>query len=217
MRRTSTAASLAVVALLEGACGRRLPTMPPPRALEEYALSRTHDGIGVAVEPILDERSSKAVFALDLPRLGFLPVYVVVRNVAGRPVLLQKTGIQLLVPGETATPAGERPSLSSNSRTTAMRVLGWTAILALPVAAIPQLVLMDIEGRRSETTTRMTEFELPDRTLAPGQSAFGYVYLPIKERRALAGSMLVVRLPHVPPDDEGEEFSFDVGGPGEPE
>jgi len=177
-------------------------------------LSQTRAGIAVAVEPILDEVTSKKIFALDLPRLGFIPVYVLVRNLAGNPVLLQKTSIELVLPGQTAMPAGEIPALASAARTNAAAVLGWTAILVVPIAAIPTLVLQDMELRRAETTKRMTEFELPDRTLTPGGSAFGFVYLPVK-RDALPGRgvVLTVRLPHVPADDEGETFSFEISGP----
>jgi hypothetical protein len=190
--------------------GTSVPLEPPrPRPMEHYVCSATKDDVWVGVEPVTEEEASKHLFALDLPGSGVVPVYVVVHNRGLSPVLVQKTGVRLQVSGQSQDHHGDSPwgSAAEHKSRAALTLL---APLAAPVFLPGLVTLQGRQARREEAAKRMMHYELPDRTLAPHDSVYGFVFLGAGRDTLVRGANLDVQVLPVSQHPEPLVFSFDL-------
>lgn len=73
----------------------QLPEIPVNNNLSEYRYFQTQNEYEIAVEPFFEENRLKQYFGKNLLAYGILPIYIIVRNIADQPLLIEKANISL--------------------------------------------------------------------------------------------------------------------------
>ena len=178
----------------------------PVRELEEYARRVNRSGITVAVEP-LSAKEQRIYLGVDLGKKGYLPVFVAARNGTDASWLLRKDSITY---GAVASSVPEIKSRGGESAVVADLALNTAAMVALaPVGGAPLPVLSSIGlqsiSRAADVRQNLLRRELQSKTLSPGGTTSGFIYVPVR-KQAVRLQITLTRAG----TSEVEKFEFDV-------
>jgi len=131
----------------------------PVRPAGEYSNKATTASLIVAVEPVEDAEQQKTYFNSHLRSKGILPVFVVIRNNSTTyTYLFDRSAIGL----------GEASELS-----------GKAARRTASLLSSGGLVDLNRLNEATEVRENMMKKEIRSKTLAPGSSVYGFVYIPV--------------------------------------
>ncbi|HTU03054.1 MAG TPA: hypothetical protein VMG58_14595 [Candidatus Sulfotelmatobacter sp.] len=174
------------------------PPPVPTGPVQSYALRQAQRGVQVALDPFFTEARTRDAFTGgdEFPARGVLPVHVILENGSAGAVQPDPLGAILF------RPDGRVPAMSPEDAFALVKLqVGWWAIGAgLLGGAAP--------GYRNEARSRdLRERALPDKPVANGAAAKGFLYFSIpSDISNLAGSWvrLPVRLA------SGDEIAFEI-------
>ena len=130
----------------------------PVRPAGEYGNKVVQGGVIVAVEPVEDLTQQKTYFNSHLTSRGILAVFLVIQNTSATDsYLFDRTAVGLTEIG---------PDSKDMRRTAALRTSGGLVDLSL---------INDVTDVRDNLLKK----ELRSKTLAPGSSMSGFIYVPV--------------------------------------
>lgn len=131
----------------------------PVRAANEYANRVVKAGLLVAIEPVEDPEQQKTYFDSHLSSKGILPVFLVIQNSsATNAYLFDKSAIGL---GDVAEITGK------GARKTASQL------------GSGGLVDLTLNHDVSQVRENLMKKEVRSKTLSPGSSVYGFIYVPV--------------------------------------
>jgi len=150
--------TLAVLFLVQpGYSSHHFPDYPV-RPAAEYANKVAKAGLIVAVEPVEDPEQQKTYFNSSLSSKGILPVFIVIQNTSATDTyLFDKSAVGL---GEAAEVSGKR---------------GKTASLLGSGGLVDLTLVTDVK----QVQENLMKKEVRSKTLSPGSSVYGFVYVPV--------------------------------------
>jgi hypothetical protein len=169
----------------------------PPRKASECAFKAAKSGLIVGVQPVEDLGDQKSYFSSDLKQKGFIPVYVVIENQSSEDsFLFDKTGVKI---GVGVAP-GSGPDVSSKSVETLQ------VVSALAISPVGIIVGAKLAKDEALVQTNLLKKEVQSKTLSPGASTSGFLYLPVPK----TGTRQPIRLKiFVTRSGDDEPFSLD--------
>jgi hypothetical protein len=167
-----------VLTILTTSCASYTAQSVTKPAVESAPFSRTEDDFTVGVTPFVDPEQSKKAFDADLKGAGILALQVIAHNNKAKRVLaVRKSDIALRLPdNKEFTPA---PASAVAARFESVAgVVGATIAFGLIglLIASGQREKAD-SARRADFTTK----EFQDATLAPQESAHGFLFFLIPD------------------------------------
>jgi hypothetical protein len=159
----------------------------PQRKANECVIKADKLKLVVGIQPMEDLNDQKNYFSMELTRRGLIPVYIVIENQSGDDsFLFDKTAISFAV-GVTA---GAGPDISSKSLQT-LQVA--SALVISPVGIIVGAKLAKDEAA---VQRNLVMKEVQSKTLSPGDSTHGFLYIPVPKdgsRQPIHLKVLVTR------------------------
>ena len=173
--------------ILLTACSTLNPSLISAPSISKYSLSKEANGLSVAIDPYFDKHRLERELGAELPD-EILPIFVVVENRSPTTYLLEKTQFTLdstrsnnegLVPTKPPIPS------ISDTEFTSMIIGAVGAAAYLPIVSIPALVISaKATDKRLYATYNFWLNEFPDKTIFPGESVSGFVYLALEKSNA---------------------------------
>ena len=162
MSRTNSLAVICTLAVLflvqPGYSSHHFPDYPV-RPAGEYANKVANAGLIVAVEPVEDPEQQKTYFNSNLSSKGILPVFIVIQNTSATDAyLFDKSAVGL---GDAAEITGK-----GTRRTASLLGSGGLVDLTLATDA-------------TQVRENLMKKEVRSKTLSPGSSVYGFVYVPV--------------------------------------
>ncbi len=153
-------------------------TQFPVRQANDYKISAQQDGVSVAIQPVESRQDQMTYFHIELSPKGFLPVFVVIHN--GSKVdslLLDESGIRYGLGGSKAEGPNENivGRNAGIASTALVPLLGGFAVVGAFVAA-------GMARDASEVSQNMILQQLQSCTLSPGETAHGFLFIPIPKK-----------------------------------
>ena len=188
MRRAFTLAL--ILAFLSASCASYTPQSVARPTVSSTVASREEQGFLVGVTPYVEAEKSKQIFDADLKQAWILALQVMVSNNGPRRLAVRKSDFILRLPaGKEYLPA---PATSVATRLESHAgVIGWTIAFGL----IGLLVASSQQDKAD--SARRADFlskEFQDTTLAPHESAHGFLFFLIPDDvRELKDTALVAR------------------------
>jgi hypothetical protein len=160
--------TLAVVLLALPVCAvDKYPDYPVPTAAS-CSVKAERAGLTVGVLPLENLQEQKTYFRAELTPKGFIPVFLVIENgSAADSFLFDKTNIGYAGVSGNATPNGA----SRAGEKMAMVGLGG-------------LIAMKLIANATEVQENILKKEVQSRTLSPGASTHGFLYIPVPKKGA---------------------------------
>lgn len=139
----------------------------PVRPAGEYAVKVERFGLTIGVEPVEELKDQKTYFNTELTPKGFIPVFIVIQNGSSKDsFIFQRTNVGYVVVSNNPVADGQS---EENAVTDVMNVPGMS----------PWKL-----GGASEIEKNILEKEVQSKTLAPGASAHGFLYIPVPRKGA---------------------------------
>jgi hypothetical protein len=133
----------------------------PVRQAGEYDVTAERAGVTIGVQPVEDLKDQKTYFDVELTPKGFVPVFIVIQNATGSDsFLFQKTNI-----GYGGVSNSPTPNIRSKVGDT-MAYLG------------PGLIAMKLITNATKVQENILKKEVQSKTLSPGTSVHGFLYIP---------------------------------------
>jgi hypothetical protein len=187
----------------------------PERKTNDCAVKAEKAGVVLGVLTVEDSKEQKTYFdALMIPRAGYMPVYVVLENrSSGDSFLFDKKSIEY---GASSSAGLGTGALTKANNSILVKI---TEELCSPYDCpynLPHPVLMDSSGMASALSAesyvlqiqqQLLKIELQSKTLSPGQSVHGFLYLPVPKKGPRDKIML--RVPMIRAGT-GETFVLEV-------
>ena len=149
-------------------CSNQFPDYPV-RETPSYNIRSTNGEFVLAVEPVVDVGQQKTYFDFEFAKQGLVPVQVILQNNStGSSLLLRREDIQF----GTATSVAAGKVVGQNAGNAKMT---GAAVVALPLA----IVAFGGMRKASEARQNLIKRELRSQTIAPGQRAIGFLYVPV--------------------------------------
>jgi hypothetical protein len=190
------AATLAVTTAAPRAHGatKRLPDFPPPGP--EKLINFGDDDLGFSAYAMTDLTEQKLYFGLDLTKSGILAIWLSATNrSASTRFSIDCDEIQVSYDTRTLNEAERSSSTIDDSRDKDLEnagALGMAGgVVALPVALPLMLMSADAMAKQDEIKRNLMVKQLYSCTLAPQQSAEGFIYAQLAKD---AGDIAKVRL-----------------------
>jgi hypothetical protein len=157
----------------------------------DCAVSTEKAGFAVGVQPVEDLKEQETYFHAQLARRGFIPVFIVMRNGSnGESFLFNKTEIAYGPADSNLLPT---PNLSTGS----------AKFLLLGGGVLGMMAVRDA----SQVQENILKQELQSKTLSPGGSAHGFLYIPVPKNAPRQKIRLRVPITRA---DTGETFVLDL-------
>jgi hypothetical protein len=207
--RRSLAAAVAAMAVCGAvparAAPKKFPDFPPPPADQLKTAGDQNLGVGVYV--MGDVVQQKTYFDTELSRSGITPVWVSISNLSSNRTFLFDIG-EMVLTGAHPDKTGLSPGSASvdDSGATA---LGITDLFvgSLVLGLIAQSMMTDASNIKKELVDR----GLYSRTLAPGQSTAGFVYVRRDKAHAdIGGHTLSITAHAVPNGADSTAMHYSV-------
>jgi len=150
--------------------GDKFPEFPAHQA-SDCAISKEQAGIRIGVQPVEDPKEQKQYFHTQLR--GFIPVFVIVQNASDTESLLfVRTDLRY---GAAAIPADSTPKPygSAASVATVNSIVFGSASLVGGVGSDMAL------SKETQIQRNIQNKEMESKTLSPGASTHGFVYIPV--------------------------------------
>jgi hypothetical protein len=156
--------------LLKSAGAAIFPDYPVHR-VSDYKTTTSEGGLALAAETVDDLQTQKKYFSTELTPKGFLPVMIVMENrSAADSFVVQKSGI-----------AYGASSLSTpDARSKTGERLGVASLAALSLGGA--LIAAKLISNASKVQQNIVTRELQSRTLSPGSTAHGFLYVPVPKK-----------------------------------
>ncbi len=149
--------------------------------ISQYRLQQHHNGMGIAIDPFVEEDRLREFFGTNLLSYSILPVFIVAENATTHPVLIQREAISLLsadgttivqldVSSAKAPLQMERHTTQQTSQLLTLFPLAW--LVSSPAFARAEFDLSSVIqniGRKA----------LYDRGMYPGERSYGLIYFKL--------------------------------------
>jgi hypothetical protein len=146
----------------------------PVRPAGDYSVTAERAGLIVGVQLVEDLKDQKTYFNTELTHKGLIPVFIVIQNGSSSDsFLFDKSGIKF---GQVAL-SGFTPKTSMNPGETA--AFNSSAFLVPVAGAVLVLIHFSNAERVQQNILRK---EMQSRTLSPGMSVHGFLYLPVPKK-----------------------------------
>ena len=167
----------------------------PVRAAGDYATFVEKSGLTIAAHPVDNVRDQETYFGAKLIRKGYLPIFIVMRNAsASDSFLLKKDAVKYRVLDAAAakvpTPeirskAGETSVIADAALSTIGAVGGTIAGVGPIGNPLPlESAGLKLISTASEVQQNLLKKELQSKTLSPGASAWGFLYVGVPKDSA---------------------------------
>jgi len=143
---------------------RKFPEYPV-RAAGEYTIAVEKSGLVIGVQPIEGLAEQKTYFGAELTPKGFIPVFVVIQNgSSGDSFLFEKSNV-----GYAGVSSDSAPKMQSKVGES-LGMLG------------PGLIAMKLITNATEVQENLLKKEVQSKTLSPGTSVHGFLYIPVPKK-----------------------------------
>jgi len=161
-------AKLVTLCLVSAAHGADKFPDYPVRSASDYPVKAEKAGLVVGVQPVEDLKEQETYFHTKLTPKGFLPVFIVIQNgTNAESFLFDKTKITL----SSADSRGAGPQVHSKAgEVTAVASLAAISIVGMVVA-------VKLITGATNVQQNILKKEVQSKTLSPGQSAHGFLYV----------------------------------------
>lgn len=170
MIRTATArfiCTLVVFPVLPIYAAHNFPDYPVKPA-GDYAVKVERFGLTIGVEPVEDPKEQKTYFNTELTPKGFIPVFIVLENASSKDsFMFQRTNVEYVRVSNSAAQS-EEDAVTDVARVPGMSQAGL-------------LVPMKVVGA-AEVEENIVKKEVQSKTLAPGASVHGFLYIPVPKK-----------------------------------
>jgi hypothetical protein len=209
-------AALVVLLMLATGCASTSLVPYKPQPIDDYKNVQTKNGLAIAVDSKLDDQGGAKHFGVDLAAANVIPVYVIAENrhPSLNIVLLRE---RILLVSEQFEIAPTREKVASTPGRTGTGVgLGDPGIMAtyppvligMLVAAPFMLISAHRQRNKEELAYRLSSQEFHSRTLAPGQSAAGFVYFQVPKDARLTTQWFIRLEGSTADSEEVTRFEF---------
>jgi hypothetical protein len=150
----------------------------PVHPAGDYAVTAEKAGVTIGVQPVDDLNDQKTYFNMELTPKGFIPVFIVIQNgSSGDSFLFDKTGAKF---GQVVL-SGSAPKTSMKAgKVAAIDSVAIASSVAVPlVGAIFAIAAFNNADR---VRHNIVEKEVQSRTLSPGASLCGFLYVPTPKK-----------------------------------
>jgi hypothetical protein len=174
----SAAGSISLVLLVTPANAVTKFAPYPDREASACVAKAERDGLLVGAQPLEDARDQKAYFGTEMTPKGYLPVYIVVENKSGSDTyFFDKANVAQANASSSAVQAGRA--------TTAEK---------LAMLGIGGLFTMRAITKGAGIQENLLKCEIESRTLSPGSSVHGFLYIPVPAQGQRAQILLQIPL-----------------------
>ena len=140
----------------------------PPRKVSDCAIKAEKSGLVVGIQPVEELSDQKSYFGSDLKQKGLIPVYVVIEDRSeGDSFLFDKSAVRVGV----GAGAGTGNNVSSKSVETLQ------VVSALAISPVGMIIGAKLAKDEAQVQTNLVKKELQSKTLSPGGSASGFLYV----------------------------------------
>lgn len=174
----SVAGVLVVLLLVQPAsAGPKFADYPVPKASECAAIAQ-RAGLVIGVQPVEGLNDQKAYFSTELTPKGFVPVFMVLENgSSGDSFLFDKTAIKV---GQAGL-SGSTPKTSMNKGKAAAIDSGAIASAFFVPLAGAFFAIMAFNNADAVRQNILRK-EVQSKTLSPGVSVHGFLYVPVPKK-----------------------------------
>lgn len=165
--RTTVAIAVAMVYIFPQPAGaaQKFPDYPV-RSAGDYAIKIERAGLVIGVEPVEDLKDQKSYFSAETTPKGFIPVFIVIQNgSSGESFLFERSNVGY---------AG----VSSNSTPNAKSKVGE----GMAMAGLTGIVAMKLITNATQIQQNILKKEVQSKTLSPGTSVHGFLYIPVPKK-----------------------------------
>jgi hypothetical protein len=149
----------------------------PVRAANDYAIKVEKGGITIGVQPLESTKDQKSYFNTELTSKGFIPVFVVIQNESGGDsYLFDKTKV--------AYGAGDSSASSPKVGSKKGEALLIASVNPVLISPIGVFVAAKMISGASQVQQNIIKNEIQSKTLSPGGSVHGFLYVPIPKKGA---------------------------------
>ena len=142
----------------------------PSRKASECANTAGKLGLVVGIQPVEDLNDQKSYFSADLKQKGFVPVYIVIENQSSADSFLFDKGALKVGVGATT---GSGPNTDSKGVET-LQVAS-----ALAISPVGIIIGAKLAKDEALVQTNLLKKEVQSKTVSPGSSTSGFLYLPV--------------------------------------
>jgi hypothetical protein len=143
----------------------------PVRPAGEYGVTALQAGLIMGVQPVEDLKEQKTYFNTELTPKGFVPVFVVIENRSSEDsFLFDKTKLSY------GNPAGSTP----DARSQAGEAVAVISLGAVSIAGM--FVALKLIANASQVQQNILKKEMQSKTLSPGTSVHGFLYIPAAKK-----------------------------------
>jgi hypothetical protein len=167
----------------------------------EYPYSQTVSNIWIAADPFYEEERIIKSFGTNLISKGIFPIHLVLKNLSTEEsFFFEKKNCKLFIKNPTNSDIEKKQNLVKQSDPTfsVAKDTSNTLSAALPVLIISPVIgiflFEDIRRTSDKIIRNLKTNELIDRTLFPGESLSGFLYISIIEQDSVKniGSLRVI-------------------------
>ncbi len=144
----------------------------PVRQPHNYSISARQDEVSIGLEPVESVQDQQEYFHSALSPKGFLPVLVVIHN-------RSKHASLLLDKGEISYGLGDSEVTSPKDNTAGQKAAIVSTAL---IPFIGPFISLGMAKGNSEVKQNILRRELQSITLSPGDTASGFLYIPIPKK-----------------------------------
>ncbi len=148
----------------------------PVELVGSYQASKSKNGLAVAALPLDDKVEQQRYFSLEFRPKGFLPVFIVLSNESPERSYIVKTDDITIATGDEE-PSSKGDSGIVSGRSKAGEGLLIASGIALSLAG--SLVAAHMMVKAAAVKQNIIKKELRSLTLSPGQTAHGFLYVPV--------------------------------------
>ena len=162
-----------------------------PPATATLASTREANGLKITVDPVFDSARSKAYFKADTSGMGILAIHIRAENTnPDASFLVQKKNLRF---ASGASPQTGGAPQAVEVRKDAADVVGvtGTALLSGPLLLGACVAV----NNAAVIQQNLTQAEMRDQTLSPGQSVSGFVYCSVQKGSVSSGGILKIAAP----------------------
>jgi hypothetical protein len=160
----------------------RLPDYPV-RTANECAVKAEQAGVAIGAQPLEDLGEQKIYFKTELTPKGFIPVFVVIQNGSSTDSFLFDKTKMTYGPVDATSSS---PKTGSKTGQTLLLIGAAGSPIALFVGA-------KMLTKASQVQQHMLKSEVQSKTLPPGSSVHGFIYVPV--RKADSGKKVRLQIP----------------------
>ena len=162
----------------------------PARPAGDYAVTAQQAGLIVGVQPVEDVKEQKTYFNTELAPKGFVPVFVVIQNQSSEDsFLFDKTKLAY----------GDSTGAAPDTRSQAGEAVALMSLAAISLAGA--FVAMKLISNASQVQQNILKKEVQSKTLSPGTSVHGFLYVPAPKKGPREKIRLQVPVARVGGDD----------------